>query len=206
MSSASERRVVVTGMGVIAPNGCTLVEFEESLRKGLSGIRFVEKLKKLNFRCQVGGEPQNVASMKENYFTEEDLLAMNDTMIYVCMASLDAWRDGGLEVPELDDDRVNWDSGCVVGSGLAGMDTIGEVLVPKIDAGKVRRMGSTLVEQTMASSTSAKLSGLLALGNQVTSNSSACSTGTEAIHDCYHRIKSGLAEKMLGGEIGRAHV
>jgi 3-oxoacyl-(acyl-carrier-protein) synthase len=79
------------------------------------------------------------------------------------------------------------------------MDTIGEILVPKIDSGKVRRMGSTMVEQTMASSISAKLSGLLALGNQVSSNSSACSTGTEAIHDGYLRIKNGLAEKMLTG-------
>ena len=79
------------------------------------------------------------------------------------------------------------------------MDTIGGVLVPKIDAGKVRRMGSTMVEQTMASAISAKLGGLLALGNQVTSNSSACNTGTEAIHDAYQRIKAGLAKRMLAG-------
>ena len=51
----------------------------------------------------------------------------------------------------------------------------------------------------MSSSVSAKLSGLLALGNQVTSNSSACNTGTEAIHDAFHRIRSGHAERMLAG-------
>ncbi len=79
------------------------------------------------------------------------------------------------------------------------MDTIGEMLVPRINEKKVRRMGSTLVEQTMASSLSAKLSGILALGNQVTTNSSACNTGTEAIHDAYWRIRNGQAERMLAG-------
>jgi 3-oxoacyl-(acyl-carrier-protein) synthase len=197
--NASERRIVITGMGVLAPNGHGLEEFEQSLRAGKSGIRFIEKLQKLNFRCQVGGVPQGVEAKTDQYFTEEDLFAMNEAMIFSSIASIDAWRDAGLEVPDRNDDTVNWDSGCVIGTGLAGMDTIGETLVPKIDAGRVRRMGSTMVEQTMASSVSAKLSGALALGNQVTTNSSACSTGTEAIHDSFYRIKLGLAEKMLAG-------
>ena len=197
--SESKRRVVVTGMGVLAPNGHGLDDFEHSLRAGKSGIRFIEKLQALNFRCQLGGIPQGVGEKMDQYFTEEDLFAMNEAMIYSAIVSIDAWRDAGLEVPDRRDDEVHWDSGCVIGTGLAGMDTIGETLVPKIDAGKVRRMGSTMVEQTMASSVSAKLSGSLALGNQVTTNSSACSTGTEAIHDCYYRIKLGLAEKMLAG-------
>jgi 3-oxoacyl-(acyl-carrier-protein) synthase len=61
------------------------------------------------------------------------------------------------------------------------MDTIGAKVVPLTDAGNVRRLGSTAVEQVMASGVSARVSGLLALGNQVTTNSSACSTGAEAI-------------------------
>jgi 3-oxoacyl-(acyl-carrier-protein) synthase len=51
----------------------------------------------------------------------------------------------------------------------------------------------------MSSSVSARLSGFLSLGNQVTTNSSACSTGTEAILMGFERIKSGKAEKMLCG-------
>ena len=197
--NASERRIVITGMGVLAPNGHGLGEFESSLRAGKSGIRLIEKLQELNFRCPIGGVPQGVDKMLGKYFTEEDLLAMNDAMIYSAIASIDAWTDAGLEVPDRTGDAVHWDSGCVIGTGLAGMDTIGETLVPKINAGKVRRLGSTMVEQTMASSVSAKLSGFLALGNQVTTNSSACSTGTEAVHDSYYRIKHGLADKMLAG-------
>jgi 3-oxoacyl-(acyl-carrier-protein) synthase len=193
------RRVVVTGLGVVAPNGVGLAEFESALRAGKSGIRKIEKLEELNFRCQVGGIPQGVTDKLPQYFSEEDLLAMNEAMIYGGMAAIDAWRDAGLELPERGGNVVNWDAGCVLGSGLSGIDTVAKTLVPMINAGKVRRMGSTMVEQTMSSSISAKLSGLLALGNQVTSNSSACNTGSEAIHDSFYRIKLGLAEKMLAG-------
>jgi len=79
------------------------------------------------------------------------------------------------------------------------MDTIGERVVPLTDAGTLRRLGSTAVEQVMASGISARVAGLLALGNQVTSNSSACSTGTEAIVEGLERIRSGRAERMLCG-------
>ena len=197
--AVNPRRVVITGMGVVAPNGHGLAEFERALRNGESGIRKVDELTELNFRCQVGGVPQGIKEKQSSYFTEDDLLAMNDCMIYASIASIDAWRDAGLEVPAPDSETVHWDTGCVLGSGLCGMDTIGRVLVPAINAGKVRRMGSAMVEQTMGSAISAKLSGFLALGNQVTSNSSACNTGSEAIQDAYQRIKYGLAERMLAG-------
>ncbi|MDH5721535.1 MAG: beta-ketoacyl-[acyl-carrier-protein] synthase family protein [Spirochaetia bacterium] len=193
------RRVVVTGLGVIAPNGHGLEEFENALRKSVSGIRFIDKLAELKFGCQVGGIPESVENKLPNYFTEEELLAMNEGMIYTGIAGIDAWKDAGLNVPEKNGDVVNWDAGCAVGVGLGGMDTISEKLIPKIAAGKVRRMGSTMVEQCMTSAITAKLSGLLALGNQVTTNSSACNTGTEAIVDSYNRIKFGLADKMLAG-------
>ncbi|MES0491371.1 MAG: beta-ketoacyl-[acyl-carrier-protein] synthase family protein [Leptospirales bacterium] len=195
------RRVVVTGMGVITSNGHGLDEFENSLRNGVSGIRFIEKLAELKFSCNVGGVPQNLEEKLGNYFDSESLLAMNEAMIYAGIASMDAWKDAGLKIPELDDDTVYWDTGAIIGAGLGGMDTIGNLVVPRVDAGKVRRMGSTAVEQTMASSVSAKVGGLLAIGNQLSSNSSACNTGTEAIIDAYYRIKHGYAEKMIAGGV-----
>jgi len=198
------RRVVVTGLGVVAPNGHGLEEFETALRNGQSGIKYIEKLTELNFRCQVAGVPSGIDQKLSEYFSEEDLMGMNQSMIYGCMAAIDAWKDAGLEVPDRNGNEVHWDTGCVLGSGLSGIDTVGEILVPKVNAGKVKRLGGTIVEQTMSSSISAKLSGLLALGNQVTTNSSACNTGTEAIHDCFYRIKTGLADRMLAGGVESA--
>jgi 3-oxoacyl-(acyl-carrier-protein) synthase len=79
------------------------------------------------------------------------------------------------------------------------MDTVGERVVPLVNDNKVKRLGSTSVEQVMASGLSARVSGILALGNQVTTNSSACATGAEAIAMGAQRIRAGLAERMLCG-------
>ena len=91
-------------------------------------------------------------------------------------------------------------------TGIGGMDTIGSKLVPMVDAKRVRRLGSACVEQVMASGISARVSGQLSLGNMVTTNSSACSTGSEAISIGYERIRRGLAERMLcGGAEAASH-
>ncbi|MDH5657549.1 MAG: beta-ketoacyl-[acyl-carrier-protein] synthase family protein, partial [Spirochaetia bacterium] len=194
------RRVVVTGLGVIAPNGNGLKEFEAALRAGKSGIRFQPRQEEAKFGCQVGGIPQDYDKLTKDYFTEEDLYAMNEAMIYSGMVAMDAWKDAGFDIPDPEDDNVNWDAGAIIGTGLPGVDTLSTV-IPKVDAGRTRRMGSTIVEQTMASSVTAKVTGFLALGNQVTTNSSACSTGTEAIIMGYQRIRSGLADRMICGGV-----
>ena len=194
-----DRRVVVTGLGVVAPNGVGLADFEDALRNGKSGIRFIPKLQELKFGCQVGGIPPSVDEILGNYFNQEDLVGMNEGMIYTGLAAIDAYKDADLDVPAYDSDEINWDTGAMVGTGLGSIDVIAETIIPKVDAGKVTRMGSTIVEKTMCSSVSAKLGGILALGNNVTTNSSACTTGTEAIIYSYYRIKSGQAEKMLAG-------
>ncbi len=194
-----KRRVVITGMGVVAPNGHGLAAFERALREGISGIRHIQELETLNFGCQVGGAPQDFEAVRSSYFDREKLLSFNENIGYASVAAVDAWKDAGFEVPEAEDDRVDWETGVIAGSGIGGMDTISRTLVPMVNAGNVRRMGSRVVEQVMNSGTSASIAGLLALGNQVTSNSSACSTGNEAIIMAADRIRSGLATRMLAG-------
>jgi 3-oxoacyl-(acyl-carrier-protein) synthase len=192
-------RVVITGMGVLAPNGHGLEEYEAALRAGRSGIRYIPELKDLNFSCQVGGVPQGVEAMRASYFVPEQLVSMNENIGYAAISAIDAWKDAGLTVPPFNSDEVDWDSGVIVGSGIGGMDTIANVVVPMVNAGKVKRMGSSIVEQVMNSGTSARVGGLLALGNQVTSNSSACSTGNEAVFEAMMRIRLGMAKRMLAG-------
>jgi 3-oxoacyl-(acyl-carrier-protein) synthase len=200
------RRVVVTGLGVLAPNGNNVRDFELALRKGLSGIRVHEKMVECGFGSQVAGVPQGVDEIAAAYFSEELLLAMNSGHRCAAIAGVDAWTDAGFERPDPADDRVDWNTGAVLGTGIGGMDTIANAVVPLTDAGKVRRLGSVAVEQVMSSGVSARLSGILALGNQVTTNSSACSTGSEAIAMGVERIRRGLAERMLcGGVEGASH-
>jgi len=200
------RRVVVTGMGVVAPNGIGLPDFDAALRAGRSGLRHVPRLADLKFGCTVAGVPVGADEIAEAYFDADLLMAMNASHRYGAIAAVDAWVDAGFERPDAAAEHVYWEAGAVLGTGVGGLDTAGEKLVPMTDAGKVRRLGSTIVEQVMGSGVSARLSGLLALGNQVTSNSSACSTGTEAILEGAQRIRQGLAERMLcGGSEGNSH-
>jgi 3-oxoacyl-(acyl-carrier-protein) synthase len=193
------RRVVVTGLGVIAPNGNGLAEFEAALRKGKSGLALQPSMVEAGFGCHVAGVPQGVDALAQAAFREEELLAMNASHRYAALAALEAWQQAGLARPEPGDDRVDWDSGAVLGTGIGGMDTIAEKVVPLVNEKKSRRLGSTSVEQVMASGISARVSGLLALGNQVTTNSSACATGVEAIAEGVWRIRAGRAERMLCG-------
>jgi 3-oxoacyl-(acyl-carrier-protein) synthase len=193
------RRVVVTGIGVVAPNGLGVEAYAAALAAGRSGVRVVPELQALGFGCHVAGVPDGVDARCAATFDADDLLAMNSNHRFACLAALEAWEDAGLRRPERGDDAVDWDTGAVLGTGIGGMDTIGERVVPLTDAGKLRRLGGTAVEQVMASGISARIAGLLALGNQVTTNSSACSTGTEAIIEGLERIRSGRAERMLCG-------
>ena len=96
-----EKRVVITGLGVVAPNGHGLVEFQEALKLGRSRYQYCPELEAANFRCQVGGIPQGMSDKYSQYLSEEDLLAMNEAIIYGAIAAaIDAWRDAGLAVTE----------------------------------------------------------------------------------------------------------
>jgi 3-oxoacyl-(acyl-carrier-protein) synthase len=199
-------RVVVTGMGVVAANAHGLDAFEWALREGRSGIRFHQKLRDLGFACQVGGVPEVSDALKREYFSEETLRALNSSMVYAGIAAIDCWRDAGFTRPEPGGGEVDWDTGAIVGTGIGGVDTVGEWVVPRVNEGKVRRIGSSSVEQTMASSVSACVGGFLALGGQVTTNSSACTTGTEAIVDAFYKVRTGRAARMIaGGAEGSSH-
>ena len=194
------RRVVITGLGVAAPNGVGIPAFTHSLKNGVSGIRHDSQLQKLQFSCQIAGQPQISEELKSQYFTELELRGFNSTgILYGVIAGMEAWKDAGLSTEITDE--PDWDSGTIFGSGTSGIDKFRESIY-KIDELQVRRLGSTVVAQTMNSGISAYLGGKLGLGNQVTTNSSACSTGTEAIIMAYDRIQSGQAKRILAGSTG----
>ncbi|TVZ28278.1 3-oxoacyl-(acyl-carrier-protein) synthase [Gillisia sp. Hel_I_86] len=192
-----EKRVVITGLGICAPNGVSIPKFKEALRAGTSGITFHPQLKELNFSCQIGGKPEISEAKLAEYFTPLQLRGLNSSgIVYGVISGTDAWKDAGLQISHKD--SPDWASGIIFGTGILGVDKFREA-IHLIDAGKTRRLGSTSVIQTMASGISAYLGGILGCGNQVTTNSSACTTGTEALLMGYERIKAGKATRMLVG-------
>ena len=193
----SKQRVVITGLGVCAPNGVGISAFTKAITEGISGVRFQQDLADLNFGCQIAGKPEILEGLLENYFTPLQLRALDATgIMYGMIAGIDAWKDAGLSIT--DKETVDYDSGIIFGTSLLGIEKVRKSIY-LTDEGKVRRIGSTAVVQTMASGISAYLGGYLGCGNQVTTNSSACTTGTESILMGYDRIANGYAKRMLVG-------
>ena len=190
-------RVVITGMGVVSPNGVGLEAFTKAIKAGASGITFHQNMKDANFSCCIGGIPKISEEKKLEYLTPLQLRGFNSSgILYGCIAGIDAWKDAGFSVNK--DSQLDYDSGTIFGTGTSGVDKFREAIY-LLDDGQVKRLGSTVVVQTMASGVSAYLGGILGLGNQVTTNSSACTTGTEAILVGFERIQAGKAKRMLVG-------
>ena len=190
-----KNRVVITGLGVVSPNAIGVNAFEKALRSMKSGITFHQTLKDKGFSCQIAGTPKVEQQHLDQYFTpleQKGLLATG--LIYGGIAGQEAWKNAGLTFNE----EPDYDSGIIFGTGVLGVDKLREAF-NKIDDNQVRRLGSQSVVQTMASGISAFLGQKIGCGNMVTTNSSACATGTEALMMGYERIKNGKAKRILVG-------
>lgn len=191
------KRVVITGLGVVAPNGVGLKAFTEAIKNGTSGIKHDPELERLQFSCQIAGKPDLPDDLISGYLTDLERRNFNSSgILYGIIAGMDAWRDAGLSLEPAEE--PDWNSGTIFGAGTSGIEKFREAIY-KVDDLQVRKLGSTVVAQTMGSGISAYLGGKLGLGNQVSSNSSACITGTESILMACERIRSGQATRMLAG-------
>lgn len=190
-------RVVITGLGVVAPNGIGSSQFRQSMVEGISGIRFDEQLTNLGFGCQVSGIPP----LKETHIQSvlsvlEQKQIQSSGLIFALIAADEAMQMAGLEKKEEDD--LDAEMGCIIGAGISGVEKF-RSSIHAIDRREVRKLGSTSVPQTMNSSGVAYISGKYGFGNWCTANSSACSTGTEAVLMAYNHLKLGNAKRMLIG-------
>ena len=192
-----KKRVVITGIGIVAPNGVGKDAFREALEKGTSGIKYDAQLAALNFSCQVSGKPDLSEEYIKQFFTDYELRNFNASgILYGVIAGMQAWKDAGLAISGKE--QPDWDSGTIFGCSTSGIEKFRESIY-KIDDLQTRRLGTTSVAQTMNSGVSAYLGGKIGLGNLVTSNSSACITGTESLLAAFERVQSGKAVRMLAG-------
>ncbi len=190
------KRVVITGLGVVAPNGSNIPDFLSAIQKGESGVRFNSEMEALKLGCNVSGIPPFDETRLSAYLPESKLKGLQSTNIkYAIAAAMEAWLDAGLII---NNETTDYDTGCIIGSGSPDITTL-RWGIQLADNFETRRLGSAFVEQIMASGPSAYIGGILGLGNVVTANSSACSTGTESILTAYQKIKLGDATRMIAG-------
>jgi 3-oxoacyl-(acyl-carrier-protein) synthase len=205
----ARKRVVITGVGAVAPNGVGLSDYRAALQAGKSGISHQEELKKLNFASQIGGVPPIDEDAILKVLPESDYHKLSEAMIYAALASVECARMSGVELDLLkgyNQNPTDWDTGAIIGCGIGGMDTIFNELGPTLseaeqqEAGRgTSPMGTDIVPKVMNSSVSVTVGKFLGVGGQVSSNSSACNTGTEAIFDAWKHIQLGFAESMYAG-------
>src|SRR5579859_2748461 len=116
----SERRVVITGIGVLTPLGSELEVFWQNLLAGKSGIGPVTRFDTTEYDCKIGGEVKD--------FKAEDFMPIKETRRtdrftqYAVGAARMAMTDSKLDLDKEDRNRI----GCIVGSGIGGMETIEE--------------------------------------------------------------------------------
>jgi 3-oxoacyl-(acyl-carrier-protein) synthase len=190
------RRVVITGLGVVSPNGVGIPAFLNAIREGITGIRFNPLYKELHFNCQVAGLPVFEWDRLRNYVSEITFHGLQGHALgYGIMAALDAWTDAGNAVGGKE---TIWDTGCVFGSSVSDCEVVKKIF-NRVDAGEAKKLGSRVIEQMMNSSITAYISGRLGLGNRITATSAACATGTQAILMGYEYIQQGIAKRMVVG-------
>lgn len=202
----NDNRVVVTGMGIIAPNGLNLNEFCNALKEGKSGIHFVKEMEEMGFRCNVAGNLPLTSDYIDSKIPGPHQKRMGQTMIVALLAAMECVDNAGFSIEELSADfslsaekPPKWDIGCIVGAGTNGTEILIKDASQKILSKNIKRLGISIIEKTMTSGVSSKIAGVFGLGNKVTTNSSACCTGAEAILDAYYHIKSGRAKAMICG-------
>lgn len=190
------KRVVVTGLGVVSPNGIGIPAFLNAIQNGISGIKFMPMYEELHMMCQVAGMPEFEWESLKKYISEVSFHGLKGKNIgYGIISALDAWTDAGLVV---ETDEPRWDTGCVFGNSAPDTEAM-KMVISRVDNKESRKLGSRVIEQTMNSGVTSYISGRLGLGNKVVTNSSACATGTQAILMGYEYIKHGYAKRMVVG-------
>src|SRR5690606_18279627 len=92
-------RVVITGMGVVAPNATGLSAFEKAIKAGVSGIQFDKQLEELNFSCQISGKPDLSDIDLSSYMSALEMRNFNSSgILYGIIAGMDDWDDAHFPV------------------------------------------------------------------------------------------------------------
>lgn len=185
------RRVVVTGMGIVSCLGNTGDSVLDSLRHGISGIRFNERFKEIGLRSHVCG---SVDIDLAEHIDRKVRRFMGDAAGYAYVAMQNAIDDAGLADDQVSSPRT----GLIAGSGGASSANIVWGADKLRDKG-VRRVGPYLVPRTMSSTVSACLAthfGIRGLNYSITS---ACATSTHCIGAAMEQIQWGRQDLIFAG-------
>lgn len=187
-----KRRVVVTGMGVVAPVGNNVADFWNNIKNGKSGIDFITRFDTADFKVKIAAEVKNLNI--EDYMPKKETKRMDIFCQYAIAAADQAMADSGLNTEAVDPHRF----GVIVGSGIGGLSTIEEQVIRMHNMGPAR-IGPLFVPMAIVNMASGNIA--IRFGAKGFSGCSvtACASANNSIGDAYRKIQDGIADIMLAG-------
>ena len=187
-----QRRVVVTGLGLVSPVGNTVGDAWENLLAGRTGIATITKFDHSGLSVHFAGEVKGFNI--EDYISAKEARHMDTFIHYGVAAGTQAFKDSGLEVTEANSERI----GVLVGSGIGGLPLIEETHTEYTSRG-ARRISPFFVPGSIINMISGHLSINLNLKGPNVAAVTACTTGLHSIGLAARLIQYGDADVMIAG-------
>ena len=188
----SNRRVVITGLGLLTPVGNTVEESWKNIIAGKSGIAPITAFDASQFSARISGSVKNFDPSP--YIAPKDLKKMDTFVHFGLAAGMQALDDSGLQVTEENADMI----GVAIGSGIGGLPYI-EKQRDTFIAGGPRKISPFFVPSSIINMVSGNLSIMRGLRGPNISIVSACTTGAHNIGDAGRMISYGDADVMVAG-------
>ncbi len=187
-----ERRVVLTGLGVVSPVGNDVPTFWDSLLKGKSGIGRITYFDSTNFPSQIAGEVKNFdASL---YMGKKEIRHTDRFVHFAVAAAKQALDDSKLNLSQEDLSRF----GVIVGSGIGSLKVMEDQTMEYIKNG-AKRISPFLIPMLIVNEAAGWISIIFGLKGPNSCVATACATGSHSIGDAYRIIQRGQADVMVCG-------
>ena len=188
----SKRRVVITGLGIIAPVGTGIATVWQNIVAGQSGITKITHFDASAMAAQIAGEVKGFDATQ--FLSAKDARRMDRFIHFGLVAGMEAFKDSGLEVTEQNAERI----GVNIGSGIGGLPMIEDTHNDYLAAGP-RKISPFFIPGTIINMISGNLSVMYGLQGPNLAMVSACTTGTHCIGESARIIEYGDADVMIAG-------
>ena len=186
------KKVVVTGMGTLAPNGNSTDSFWDALKSGTSGIGPITYFDTEGHRVTIAGELSDFDP--ESVLDSREVRKLDPFSIYAITAADEAVTMAGIDPDRLDLDRV----GVTIGTGVGGIQTL-EDQHTAIETRGPRRVSPLFVPKMIANIAGGHLSMRWGFRGPNQTVTSACASATDAIGMAMRLILAGDADVMIAG-------
>ena len=188
----SEKRVVITGMGLVCPVGNNVEDSWANIRAGESGIDWISLFDPELVENRVAGEVKDIDL--QGRFGRREMRRMDRAQMLALVAAEEALDDAGLEIS----DNNKYDVGVVVGSGIGGIVTVVRAL-QGFEAKGHRGVSPVIVPALLHDGISSRVSMHFGLKGPNYNITSACATSNNSLGDAADAIRMGRAKVMVAG-------